>query len=323
MHRALLDVLVDPQTGEPLELVDDPGGETIAEGTLRSPSGAQYPIVGGVPRFVPTEEYAGSFGLQWNRFARVQFDSHSGADYSRRRFLDETGWTDADIAGRWVLDAGCGSGRFAEIAASLGANVLAVDLSSAVDATAANLGHLPNVHVVQADISKLPVDPDRIEFLYSIGVLQHTSDPLSHARSLVSWLRPGARFCFTIYARRWYTKLYAKYLVRPVTRRMDAGRLLRLIERAMPVLFPVTSFLFALPGVGKVARFLVPVANYVEKSDVSRELRYEEAVLDTFDMLAPRFDQPVTADEVTTALADRADLRFVERVPVVVRGTRS
>ena len=36
--------------------------------------------------------------------------------------------------GKWVLDAGCGMGRFAEIALKIGAQVVALDYSNAVDA---------------------------------------------------------------------------------------------------------------------------------------------------------------------------------------------
>ena len=43
-------------------------------------------------------------------------------------------------------------------------------------------------------------------------------------------------------------------LVRPLTRRLPPRGLLRAIEITMPVLFPVTSVLFSLPLLGKVAK---------------------------------------------------------------------
>lgn len=323
MRRKLLDVLADPTTGEALRLVEDPGADPIIEGELVTSSGSRYPVVGGVPRFVGTEGYSQSFGLQWNRFARVQLDSATGGTYSRQRFDSEVGWGASDIGGRWVVDAGCGAGRFAEIAASYGAEVLAVDLSDAVDAVQANLGHLPNVHVVQADIRALPLRMDAVSHLYSIGVLQHTPDPLAAVRSLVGSLAPGARFAFTIYGRRWRTRLYSKYWVRPLTRRVPPEKLLRAIERSMPIVFPVTSALFSVPRVGRLFQFVIPVANYVDHTDLPRQVRYDEAILDTFDMLSPRFDRPVTQDEVAQALGGLAsDLEFASRAPVVVSGTR-
>jgi SAM-dependent methyltransferase/uncharacterized protein YbaR (Trm112 family) len=322
VHRKLLEVLVDPETGEPLHLDEDGGADPIEDGVLVSPSGNRYPIVGGVPRFVPGEVYSGSFGLQWNRFAAVQLDSATGSSYSRRRFEDETGWT-GELTGTWIVDAGCGSGRFAEIAAAAGAEVLAVDLSAAVDAAAANLARFPNAHVVQADLRKLPFRAEAVGRLYSIGVLQHTPDPIASARSLVGFLAPGAAFALTVYARRPWTRLHAKYLVRPLTRRVEAGRLLRAVERAMPVLYPVTAVLFALPVLGRAFRFAIPVANYAGRRDLPPGIRYKESVLDTFDMLSPAHDHPVTVAELQAGLDDLAGrLEVVQSVPAVVRGNR-
>jgi SAM-dependent methyltransferase len=324
MRRRLLEVLVDPGTGEPLKLETGGDDDPIVEGVLVSGSGARYPIVDGVPRFTSTQDYSGSFGLQWNRFARVQLDSATGASYSRNRFDRETGWDDDDLSGGWVVDAGCGSGRFTEIAASYGAEVLAVDLSSAVDAAHANLGHLPNVHLVQADIRALPFRPEAVSHLYSLGVLQHTPDPLLTARALVEYLRPGARFAFTIYARRRWTRLYSKYWVRPLTRRIPSAKLLAGIERVMPAAFPLTSALFSVPRLGRLFQFVIPIANYVERRDLPRQVRYDEAILDTFDMLSPAYDSPVTAAEVEAALRDLTEsLEFATTVPVVVRGVRA
>lgn len=322
MRRALLEVLVDPDDGTALTLLDDPGTDEIVEGILASDNGARYRIRGGVPRFVRDDGYSQSFGLQWNRFARVQLDSATGVRRSADRFQQEVSWSD-DIAGRWVIDAGCGSGRFAEIAGGKGANVIAVDLSSACDAAHANLSTSPNIHVIQADLRRLPLRRDLIDSLYSIGVLQHTPNPLESACQLVATLPPGGRFAFTIYGRQPWTRFYSKYWWRPLTRRLPPGLLLAAIERAMPVAFPITSVAFDLPGVGRALRFLVPVANYPTGDVLPRSIRYDEAILDTFDMLSPRYDNPVTRAEVEAALAGSAsDVTFTSDIPVVVSGRR-
>jgi hypothetical protein len=116
--------------------------------------------------------------------------------------------------------------------------------------------------------------------------------------------------------------VYAKYLVRPLTRRLSPPRLLALIESAMPTLFPVTTRLFALPVAGRVFRFLIPVANYVERDYPDPALRYEEAVLDTFDMLSPTHDHPVTVAEVVAGLhglAGQIDVHSEVPVSLTVR----
>lgn len=292
MNERLLERLREPGTGARLEL---------RNGSLVSAaSGRSYEIVRGIPRFVPADGYSRSFGLQWERFRRTQLDSATGAPYSRRRFDSETGWEDLD--GEWVLDAGCGAGRFSEIAAERGAHVVALDNSAAVDAAAQNLAAHPNVDLVQGDLADPPFAPASFDRVFSIGVLQHTPDPYATLASVLSLCRPGGRFAITAYGRRWYTPLNAKYLVRPFTRRLPPDRLLRLIEAAMPVLFPVTDRLFRLPVVGRAAGFAIPAANYVDNEEFTREQRYAEAVLDTFDMLAPRHDHPLRAERVEAVL---------------------
>ncbi|MDD3610723.1 MAG: hypothetical protein PHI49_13360, partial [Halothiobacillaceae bacterium] len=149
MHQALLEILRCPQTGSRLKLSVD----EICDGRVRSgwltaeTSGQRYPIRNHIPRFVPTTNYADNFGMQWNRFRYTQLDSHSGIPVSAERFWKATGWLPGDLEGNWVLDAGCGAGRFAEVALNAGAKVVALDCSSAVDACYANLSPHPNLHV--------------------------------------------------------------------------------------------------------------------------------------------------------------------------------
>jgi SAM-dependent methyltransferase len=152
-----------------------------------------YPIINNVPRFVPKENYASTFGFQWNIFRKAQLDSYSGVPISRNRFLQFSGWSPDDLDGKRVLDLGCGSGRFAEIALSFGADVVAVDYSSAVDACWANFAFHPNLNVVQGDIFELPFAPGSFDFVYCFGVLQHTPCPEQAFASLetVSGLSTG------------------------------------------------------------------------------------------------------------------------------------
>ncbi len=141
MREQLLEVLAEPSTGARLALSPSKSeGDEIVEGELESvATGKRYPIICGIPRFVPQTNYADSFGFQWNRFRQEQSDSATGSSTSRRRYDAEAGWTEDALRGKWLLDAGCGAGRFAEIAAEKGPNLVALDFSSAVDAAASTL----------------------------------------------------------------------------------------------------------------------------------------------------------------------------------------
>jgi SAM-dependent methyltransferase len=325
MKDEILPLLCEPGTGADLECraTEVRNGETW-EGMIRSTlTGKQYPIRQGIPRFVSDDGYTESFGLQWNRFQRVQLDSANARRDSHNRFDREVGWTSKELAGKWTLDAGCGSGRFSEVAAERGAKVIAMDYSGAIDAAAENLRRLPNVYPVQGDLLNPPIRPRSLDFVYSVGVVQHTPDRNRALSSMLAELSSGGRFAFTIYRRRWYTRLNAKYLVRPFTRRLSPAKLLRFLETVMPLLFPVTSVLFSIPGAGRFFNFMIPVANYVDNRVWPPELRYQEALLDTFDMLSPAYDCPMTPYEVRRIL-DRCGVRDYhfrsELRPIVVRG---
>jgi SAM-dependent methyltransferase len=328
MREELLNVLAEPGTGARLELRDPRGtGGRIEEGTLVSTlTGHSFPIVRGIPRFVDPSNYTQSFGMQWNLFRRVQIDSAAGGSQSRDRFDSETGWDEARLSGKWVLDAGCGAGRFAEVAAARGANLVALDMSSAVEAAKETLAPFPNVDVVQGSILDPPIAASSVDFAYCIGVIQHTPDPPRAVREVVKTVKRGGEFSLTIYARQPWSKLNAKYLVRPLTKRLPHDVLLKGIELTMPVLFPVADRVFQVPKLGRVARFMMPIALYTEseRPEWGREQRYRESVLDTLDMLSPSFDSPMTAAEVQSELQRVAarEWHFNTRVPVNVVGTR-
>ena len=205
MKQLLIQHLRCPLSGQLLVLntvdlvVETRGDPTteILEGWLVSQDARyRYPIREGIPRFVPESNYADNFGMQWNHFAKTQLDSHSGHFISADRFWKATDWSPIEMNSRWVLDVGCGSGRFAEIALSTGAQVVALDYSSAVDACYANLKHHPNLHVVQGDIYALPFVPETFQFVYSLGVLQHTPYVAKAFSALPLMVRVGGDFAW-------------------------------------------------------------------------------------------------------------------------------
>lgn len=300
MKVELLELLRCPKTGQRLRLENcDTATQEIEGGWLVSADNLErYPVLRGVPRFVPQSNYADNFGMQWNYFRQTQLDSYSGHPISAERFWQATGWTQEQLKDQWVLDAGCGAGRFAEVALLAGANVVALDYSSAVDACYANLKHHPNLHVVQGDIYALPFAPENFPFVYSLGVLQHTPDVAKAFAALPSMVQRGGRLCTDFYWKLFRTMMHAKYLFRPVTKRMDQPRLFQLLQRWVPTLLATSQALGRVPLVGRGLKRFVPVADYTGRYPLSDQQLQEWALLDTFDMLAPTYDNPQTAATV-------------------------
>lgn len=326
MKTAMVQLLACPQCGSDLRLdAAKRDGERVEEGTLtcaRCPR--EYTITGSVPRFVDRENYASNFGFQWNRFRQTQLDSYTGTTISRDRFLVSTGWSPEELAGKRVLDVGCGAGRFTEVALDFGAQVVAADYSSAVDACWANNRRFPNLDVVQADVYRLPFNPGSFDYVFCLGVLQHTPDVKAAFLELPAQVRPGGSLAVDVYPKLKRTLFSSKYWVRPLTKRLPQQKLFGMVERMVPVLLPVTVALGRIPVVGRQLKWLVPVSSYDRVFPLNgRQLR-EWAILDTFDMLGSRYDQPQTASTLRSwfGAAGMKDVEIFRHGHLVGRGRR-
>jgi SAM-dependent methyltransferase len=292
-----------------LEAVAERVSDRIIEGKLVCHGcGATFAIVGGVPRFVPRENYASGFGLEWVRHARTQCDSYSGIPASERRFYGQTHWP-RTLTGQLILEVGSGSGRFTEQAANTGATVVSLDYSYAVEANYAANGARPNVLIVQADVFAMPFRPGTFDRVFCFGMLQHTPDPAGAFAALPRVLRSGGALCADIYkATLFRAFLHTKYYVRPFTRRMDPERLYRGVRAWVNFIWPLASLIRRLPK-GYAINWRLLVADYSPlglEGDMLKEWSY----LDTFDMLAPRYDRPVRI-RTFRRWAQRANLRKV------------
>ena len=269
----------------------------------------EYPVINGVPRFVPRENYASGFGLEWTKHARTQYDSHSGLTVSEQRFLGETNWP-RDQRGQVILEVGSGSGRFTEQAARTGATVVSLDFSYAVDANYASNGARRNVLIVQADVFAMPFRAATFDRLFCFGMLQHTPSPRRAFRALPRVLRPGGALCADIYKISLFrTVLQTKYWVRPLTRRMNPDRLYAFVRIWVDFMWPLAQLIRRLPK-GYAINWRLLVADY-SFLGLEGEMLKEWSYLDTFDMLAPRYDRPATLKTFRRWAVD-ADLTNIE-----------
>lgn len=289
----------------------------IETGELRCPACQRnHPVQRFIPRFVPLENYAAGFGFEWLQHARTQYDSYTGVPVSETRFFQETRWP-RDLQGECLLEVGCGSGRFTEQAARTGAMVVAIDYSVAVEACYASNGALPKVLVAQGDIYRLPVRRDFFDKLFCFGVLQHTPEPERAFFSLPRHLKPGGRLAVDVYKRKDNLRGYVgrlfgtKYLVRPFTRRMAPEQLYRRVNAYVRALWPVAHIINRIPRLGRWLNWRLLIADYRGVYPLAEQHLLEWAILDTFDMLSPRYDFPQTLETVRGWFA-RAGLEEVE-----------
>ena len=298
MDLKLLQILACPECQSELDYIGNKSldNQFVADGQLTCiQCNNIYPIINSIPRFVPKENYTSSFGFQWNKYKYTQVDEYSKALYSEERFKAETKWSPEEMKGNFILDAGCGNGRFVDVCSRLAdCQVVGIDMSSAIDAAQELFHDRKNVHLIQASIYKLPFKTGVFDKCYSIGVIQHTPDPELSIAALPKFLKKGGKIVISMYEKKPWTLFYSKYLLRPITKHVNKKTLLFSIRLLSPILFPITEILFRIPILNKLFKFTIPYANYVHMSELTMKQRYEWAILDTFDMLSPAYDLPLT-----------------------------
>jgi SAM-dependent methyltransferase len=294
MNIELLKIIKCPISKQNLLLKDEViENNKVRSGLLKTEDGNfKYIIKDFIPRFVPESNYADNFGFQWNKFRNTQLDSYSNVTISNDRFWNSTSWLKSDLKDKWVLDCGCGAGRFAEIALAAGANVVALDYSSAVDACLMNLKHYNNLYVIQGDIYQLPFEMNSFDYVYSLGVLQHTPNVKDAFMAVSKQVKPGGYFCVDFYEKNFKSKLLPKFWLRPITKRIEKKHLFRILEITTPFLFNLSETLNKIPLIGVYLKRIIPVANYSGILPLNNKQLKEWALLDTFDWLGPEYDNP-------------------------------
>ena len=233
-----------------------------------------YPVVGGIPRFAG-DSYVASFGRQWNRYD-VARDLEDDAT-----FTVKTGVAASDLAGKLVLDAGCGGGRYALLLGAAGANVVGLDLSSAVEKAAELCLNYPNVSIVQGDLLNLPLDDRRFDFAFSIGVMHHSPDPRRAFAEVARRVKPGGGLSVWLYRKNTWIQEVLNSGIRRVTTRLPAR-----------VLEPISAGLGVVGGIPLLNKTLNKVANFSNHPD------WTLRVCDNFDWYAPTYQSHHTVEEL-------------------------
>jgi SAM-dependent methyltransferase len=283
MNPELIDLLRCPSCKAPLD---------ASAAALRCGScGGAYPVIGGVPRLAG-EGYVASFGRQWNRYDVARDEEDEAV------FRVKTGLDPAALAGRLVLDAGCGGGRYARLLGRHGAKVLGVDLSAAVDKAARLCADLPDVGIVQADLLDLPLAEAAFDVVFSIGVLHHSPDPRRAFAQVARRVKPGGRLAVWLYRRNTPPQEWLNTGLRAITTRMPP----RLLEWGC-------AALGVLGGIPVANKTLNKIANFSNHPD------WTLRVCDNFDWYAPRYQSHHAIEELSGWFRDEGFTDITELPP--------
>lgn len=113
------------------------------------------------------------------------------------------GWIQSHcaLAGKRVLDVGCGGGILADAMARVGAQVLGIDLATKALKVAklhALEAGTPNVEYREASVESLATEqPARFDVVTCMEMLEHVPDPASVVRACAALVKPGGWVFFS------------------------------------------------------------------------------------------------------------------------------
>jgi uncharacterized protein YbaR (Trm112 family)/ubiquinone/menaquinone biosynthesis C-methylase UbiE len=303
MHQKFLPYLCCPETKEPFELITEEHETNgfVIRGTLRTPSGREYPIIRGIPRFVGSENYAGSFGFEWNRWPRVQFEADNVGrpmeGHTTKMWEIITGHKTQDFNKQIIVEFGCGPGRFLDVVLRKNGIAVGMDMSVAVESARRNFGSNPDVLIVQGDILNPPFRPDSFDGGYAIGVLHHTPVPEQGLKTLAGTIKRGGWVACAVYPKQGF------YAYASVRRHREFN------NRIKPWLGYAPALIYAYFSAYFLSRFfmllrrvkLAKLAKYFEEQWLPclyiPDMRWR--LLDTFDGITPEIASTHTRAEVT------------------------
>ncbi len=249
MKPSLLKYLICPECARDLRArADEVDGQEILSGELACTHCQRaFKIVRGVPRFADLADIeaekqatADKFGWSWQEF--TQDDEKYDQEF--------LGWI-APVRPEFfkdkvVLEGGCGKGRHTRRVAGWGArDIIAVDLSAAVEVAFESTRSLENAHIIQADIYQLPLRPE-FDYAFSVGVLHHLPDPRAGFRALVAKVKPGGHASAWVYGaenNQWIVR-FVNPLREYVTSRMPSRLLFHLAKVPTAIMYAASKLVY-------------------------------------------------------------------------------
>lgn len=255
------------------------------------------------------------FGAEWSRFDQAGMgDEETQALFDR--YFAVFHW-DRLPAGAEGFDLGCGSGRWARLAARRVGTLHCIDPAEAALAVAREkLKDQPNARFHHAGVGAIPLDDGSMDFGYSLGVLHHVPDTAAGIASCVAKLKPGAPMLLYLY----YALDGKPWLFRAI---WQASDLVRQAVSALPrpLKFAVCQAIAALVywplarGAGLLEKLGMKVEN-LPLSDY-RTLSFYSMRTDALDRFGTRLEQRFTRVQIEAMMraAGLTDIRFSDQAP--------
>ena len=144
-------------------------------------------------------------------------------------------------AGKRVLDAGCGHGRYVRAFRRLGAEVVGIDAGRGPEMAGAPIDE-EGVAIVQGSVLALPFRDASFDLAFSDGVIHHTPDPALAYRELARVVKPGGAVYVWVYPVEGRTREALFGAARAITTRLPGPLIRTLCFALAPLTLGVRSY---------------------------------------------------------------------------------
>lgn len=267
------------------------------ENRLQSANGNSVEVHNNIPRFVKSSGYASAFGAQWNRFKKLQLDSYTHTDFTRRRLERCIGGTlESCLKGKIVLEAGSGAGRFTELLAPHCKHLYTFDLSNAIDANYEN-NRSDNITFFQADLLDIPFGDESFDMVVCLGVIQHSPDSEKAIKELWRVVRPGGVLVADHYHFRWAYYTTAIPFFRLFLRHLPPYISMKIVKFLVNVFFPLHWRFRHSKAVTWILGHISPLLTNIDAfEDKGYEFNKDTAFLETYDTLTDYYKRLISKE---------------------------
>lgn len=143
-----------------------------------------------------------SFDYQWKNLSEgLSLLSDESFQNTSVSFVEQyTGLSKAWFKGKYVLDAGCGNGRWSWTLCSMDAQVMAVDASeSGVEQTREACRDFPNFSAKPHNLLEKLNMKEQFDLVYSYGVVHHTGNTWLAVQNLAECVKPDGYLFMMVY----------------------------------------------------------------------------------------------------------------------------
>lgn len=301
----------DPINGQSLKLFPFKADqENVIWGLFVNPtSGMAYPIIEGVPVFLPhsitekfqtdfkdaiqgvkaeipglilqpvLEDKSWSFSLEWEAHRKLDMNTTWGMTLQSRfeQFLLETQSAVSELPGKLMLDAGCGNGLLTEYFSNKGLVIIGIDFSTSVFG-AEKRRTSTNCCFIQGDLMSPPFSNETFDLIVSNGVLHHTPHTETTFKSVAKTVKENGKFYLWLYSRK--GTLYWRFKRRVFD-------YLRIVICRMP------------PWVKRISVQVLTFILYYAYLLFGKKLDRNTVLIDMYDSVTPRWRYYHTPEEIS------------------------